>query len=415
MTTDVVATIDRLFSRDEATQADPYPLYRELREAGPAHWLGGNAEGPRWRNSWHLFAYEDVAAALRDPLLSSRQPHARPSQAAPEPEGLSERQQLTRAYFWRAMAQPSMITTDPPDHTRLRRLVAAAFVPRVVAGMRGTIESLVDDLLEAAVARDSSFDVVRDLSYPLPTIVIAALLGLPVDDWETIKRLSDGLITFFPRQQIFDQLYDLHAYWRELIADRRARPRDDLISGLVTARDEGVVFSDDELIAQLTLLLVAGHETTTYAIGSAVLHLLRQPALWEALPGVPIEGAVEELLRYDPPFQAVGRVATGDLQIGGARIRAGNQVQLWIGSANRDPARFPDPDRLDLTRSDNRHLTFGLGIHFCLGASLARLELQVALTALRARFPQLTLAATEISRRNDTVIRGPAALPVIAA
>lgn len=377
------------------------------------HWLGGQADGPRWHNTWHLFGYADVENALRDARFSARQPMATPPPAAAEPEGLTDEQRRARGYFWRALAEPTMLTTDPPDHTRLRRIVSAAFVPRAVANMRGAITTCVDELLDAALARGSAFDVVRDLAYPLPTIIIAALLGLPPADWARVKALSDGLITFFPQQRNFDQLYELHEYWRSLIADRRATPRDDLISALIAARDNGEVFTDEELIGQLTLLLVAGHETTTYALGSAVLHLLRHPAAWDALPGLPIEPAVEELLRYDPPFQALGRIALSDLEIGGKPIRAGDHVQFWIGAANRDPARFPDPDRLDLGRADNRHLTFGLGVHFCLGAALARLELQTALTVLRARCPRLTLAQDDVPRRNDSAIRGPASLPVM--
>lgn len=414
MTDTVSATIDRLFYRDERAQADPYPLYQMLRESGPTHWLAGGEGSPRWHNRWHVFGYTDVANALRDPRLSSRQPLATPPPAAPEPEDLTEQQRRARAYFWRALAEPTMLTTDPPDHTRLRRIVAAAFMPRAVAGMRDIITTCVNDLLDEATARGSSFDVVRDLSYPLPTILIAALLGLPPEDWARVKALSDGLITFFPQQRNFDQLYELHEYWRALIADRQTTPRDDLITALITARDNGDVFSDDELIGQLTLLLVAGHETTTYALGSAVLHLLQYPGAWHALPESPIEPAVEELLRYDPPFQALGRVAIDDLELGGVQIHTGEHVQLWIGSANRDPARFPDPDYLDLGRSDNRHLTFGLGVHFCLGAALARLELQTALSVLRSRYPRLTLAQQDVQRRNDSAIRGPSALPVIA-
>jgi hypothetical protein len=414
MTNATAETIDRLFYRDAAVQADPNPLYHSLRESGPTHWLGGREGGPRWHNTWHLFGYSDVADALRDARLSSRQPLATPPPAAPEPEGLTEQQRRARGYFWRALAEPTMLTTDPPDHTRLRRIVAAAFMPRVVTPMRATITTCVDDLLDVAIARGPSFDVVRDLAYPLPTIIIAALLGLPPEDWQRVKTLSDGLITFFPQQRNFDNLYELHEYWRALIADRRVAPRDDLISALITARDSGDVFSDDELIGQLTLLLVAGHETTTYALGSAVLHLLRHPEAWEALPELPIEPVVEELLRYDAPFQALGRVAASDLELGGAQIRSGQHVQLWIGAANRDPARFADPDRLDLGRRENRHLTFGLGTHFCLGAALARLEMQTALTVLRSRFPGLTLAQEDVPRRNDSAIRGPASLPVIA-
>jgi cytochrome P450 len=414
-TDEIAATVDRLFYRDPEVQENPYPLYKQLRESGPTHWVAGGEGAPRWRNKWHVFGYDDVANGLRDLRLSSAQPMATPAQAAPAPEGLTAEQQRTRAYFWRAMAEPSMITTDPPDHTRLRRIVAAAFVPRAVVGMQGTIVTCVNDLLDEATADGAAFDLVRNLAYQLPTILIAALLGLPTEDWARVKALSDGLITFFPQQRNYDQLYELHEYWRALIAERKAAPRDDLLSSLIAARDHGDVFSDDELIGQLTLLLVAGHETTTYALGSAVLHLLRDPERWASLADLPIEPAVEELLRYDPPFQALTRVAASDLELGGVQIRAGDQVQLWLAAANRDPARFADPDRLDLTRTDNRHLTFGLGTHFCLGSALARLELQTALTVLRDRFPGLRLAQEEVPRRHDSAIRGPASLPVIAA
>ncbi len=412
MASDTAGQIMRLFAGDAGVQADPYPMYRELREAGRVLWAEGPEGGPRWLNRWHVFDYERAAVVLRDGRFSSRMPHATPPQAAPGPDDLTPRQREARDYFWRTMAQPTMITSDAPDHTRLRRLVAAAFTPRVVADMEATIGRIVGDLLDEAAAKGGVFDVVRDVSYPLPTIVIAALLGVPFADWQKVKQLSDGLITFFPRQETFEQLYDLDRYWEALIAKRRAEPAEDLVSALIAARDEGDVLSDEELIGQCTLLLVAGHETTTYALGSAVLHLLRHPEAWETLPERDMGPAVEELLRYDPPFQALARRATVDAELGGERIRAGDQVQVWIGGANRDPARFADPDALDLAREDNRHLSFGLGAHYCLGAALARLEMQTALRGLRERFPGLRLVEETVVRRSDSAIRGPAALPV---
>jgi cytochrome P450 len=411
MTSDTASRIMRLIA-DPATRDDPYPLYHELRAEGPVLWVAGPPDGPRWLNRWHVFDYENVSSVLRDTRFSSRMPMATPPHTAPEPEDLTPEQRKAREYFWRTMAQPTMITSDAPDHTRLRRLVAAAFTPRVVASMEDTIGRIVNDLLDEAAAKGDGFDVVRDLSYPLPTIVIAALLGVPFDDWQRVKRLSDGLITFFPRQETFDQLYALDQYWAALIAKRRAEPADDLVSALIAARDEGDVLSDEELIGQCTLLLVAGHETTTYALGSAVLHLLRHPAAWESLSETPIGPAVEELLRYDAPFQALNRRAAVNVELGGQRIRASDQVQVWIGAANRDPARFADPDALDLARDDNRHLSFGLGAHYCLGAALARLELQTALRGLRERFPGLRRTEEPVVRRTDSAIRGPAALPV---
>jgi cytochrome P450 len=251
-----------------------------------------------------------------------------------------------------------------------------------------------------------------DLAAPLPAMVIARLLGIPPDDWQMFKGWSDGLIGFNITQQKIDNFFQLGEYLRAAIADRRATPRDDLISGLIAARDQDDALSEDELIGQCVILLIGGHETTTYAIGNAAHRLLADRGLWGEFPGVSIEGAIEELLRFDSPFQALARKALEDIDLNGHQVRAGDTVWLWIAAANHDPSQFPDPERLDLNRGENRHLSFGIGPHYCLGAPLARIELQIAVRTVRERFPTLQLASDTVEWKRDGAIRGPRTLPV---
>lgn len=405
MVTDLPTALGRYFSGDQAILADPYPLWRELRERGPVHQLAAGTGQP-WDDAWHVFDYAGVASLLRDDRLSARR-------------DMGGRRRESATFGTRGSGEdaaspgvpPMMLTMDPPDHTRLRRLVSAAFTPRVVERLRGEVQSLVDDLLDRAEATGPAFDLVRGFSYPLPTIVIAQLLGVPAADWERFKRWSDPGISFARDPRAITNAIALGGYLRAAVAHRRVDPGDDLISALIAARDQGDVLSDEELIGQCQLLLVAGHETTSYAIASAVLDLLRQPGAWASLAERPIEVAVEELLRYDSPFQTLNRRATADIEVPGGSIPAGALVWLWLGAANHDPAQFANPDDLDLGRRENRHLAFGLGIHFCLGAALARLEMQAALATLRQRYPRLRLVDPVVTWR-DPAIRGPKTLPV---
>jgi cytochrome P450 len=407
----VNATVERLFRRDPAILADPYSLYRQLREAAPVLWLDGPPGGPPWLNAWHLFAYDDVSAGLRDDRLSSRRPMA----AMPlEHFGIDPETPAAR-FFWTVQAQ-TMLTMDAPDHTRLRRLSLKAFTPRVVDALRGDIQATVNALLDEVDARKGSeFDVMAELAAPLPAIVIAQLLGIPPEDWQQFKQWSNDLIGFNITQEKIDNFAELGQYLRDRIAERRVEPRNDLISGLVAAHDRDDALSEDELISQCIILLVGGHETTTHALGNATYRLLADRQLWVHLPSGSNETAIEELLRFDSPFQSLSRRAIQLIEVDGERVEPGATVWLWIAAANHDPSQFPEPERIDLARSENRHLSFGLGPHYCLGAALARLELQIAISTLRERYPALRLASEAVAWKRDGAIRGPEALPVIVA
>jgi pimeloyl-[acyl-carrier protein] synthase len=396
------STIDRLFRRDPEFLADPYPVYRELRGSGSVLRVDGPADGLPWLNAWHVFDYARAVACLRDSRLSSRRPMA----ALPlERFGIDPTTPAAR-FFW-TMQEQTMLTMDAPDHTRLRRLALKAFTPRVVEGMRADIETIVNELLDAVASRvGARFDVIAEVASPLPAMIIASLLGLPAEDWATFKRWSDGIIGFNITQEKLDSFHELGQYLLARIAERRDQPTGDLISGLIAARDEHDALTEDELVAQCVILLIGGHETTTFALGNAVYRLLADRSHWESLPHVPIESAVEELLRYDTPFQSLSRRATVDLELAGEVIAAGDTIWLWIASANHDATQFTAPERVDLRRKENRHLSFGLGPHFCLGAGLARLELQVALATLHQRYPKLRLESEAADWKRDGAIRG---------
>src|SRR5712691_6425142 len=381
--------------------ADPYPTYRRLRTEDPVH------HSPL--DFWVLTRYEDVVAVLRDPRFI-KEPlvafvAARFGAAVPPGVGIS------------------MLDRDPPDHTRLRSLVSKAFTPRVVDGLRPRIQQIVGELLDHAEDRHA-MDVIEDFAYPIPVIVICEMLGVPVEDHEKFRGwsldLARGLDAAMlgPQSEVAQRSMTarraLAEYFRELIAERRDAPRADLLSALIAAEEAGDKLSENELLATCILLLVAGHETTVNLLGNGILALLRHPDQLRLLrenPGM-VGGAVEELLRYDGPVQRTARVPSVEAVIAGHKIEAGEMVMPFIGAADRDPAHFPDPDRLDLARADNRHVAFGMGIHFCLGAPLARLEGQIAINALLHRFPKLALATDRVEYRHSLTLRGLTSLPV---
>jgi unspecific monooxygenase len=311
---------------------------------------------------------------------------------------------------------------DPPDHTRLRGLVSKAFTVRTVENLRPRIQHLVDELIDA-VAPMGAMDVVEDFAYPLPVIIICELLGVPPSDHERFKGwsrdLARGLDPDFiqPAEALerrFETLLTFHEYFRELIARRRSDPGDDVLTGLVHAEERGDTLTEDELLGTCTLLLVAGHETTVNLIANGVLALLRHRDQLERLAADPalIKSSVEEILRFDPPVQFDGRVALTDIEIGGITVEQGEQPMLVLAAANRDPAEFADPESFDIGRSDNRHLSFGYGLHFCLGAPLARLEGQLALGTLVRRLPAMDLAVDAPAYKENLILRGLAELPV---
>jgi cytochrome P450 len=319
------------------------------------------------------------------------------------------------------VAARQMLFTDPPDHTRLRGLVSQAFTAKMVERMRPHVETIVEDLLDRAAAA-GSMDVVRDFAYPLPATVILDMLGLPQEDRDRFKAWSVEFAAILGNAHLDEDVdrrgqqgtLEAIAHFRVECDRLRGRPADGLFSAMVLAEEDGQRLTVEELVANALFLLAAGHETTTNLIGSSVLALLRHPGEFQRLheePGL-AAGAVEELLRYDSPIQMTTRIASEDIEVAGRRLPKGTLVGLMIGAANRDPDRFDDPDRLDITRPDNRHLALSRGLHFCLGSSLAKLEGSIAVAAVARRFPGLRLAPEGVQWQPNFAFRGLKTLPV---
>lgn len=391
---------------DPAFRADPYPMYRRFREEDPAHF----SDLAQIRV---LSKYADCAVLLRDPRTSNDQTKAESWADQVRAQGFDPDEIMAER------ARPFLFT-DPPDHTRLRGLVNKAFTPRVVEGLRPRIQEIVDRLLDAAAER-GEIDVIADLAFPLPVAMICELLGVPAEDvgrfrvWSAMAARSLDPDFVLPQEEIDtrDRAFgEFNDYFRELIAKRRKRLGEDVLSALIVAEDEGQKLTENELIATAILLLIAGHETTVNLIGNGTLALLRNPDEAQRLRDDPtlIRSGVEELLRYDSPVQLTSRIAGEDIELPSLTLEKGKQAILMLGSANRDPEQFPDPDRLDLGRSDNRHLAFGMGIHFCLGAPLARAEGQVALGELVRRFPGMRMLEDPPEYKPTFTLRGLASL-----
>lgn len=366
--------------------ANPYPTYQRLRERDPVHRM-------RLVNAWVLTRYEDVQAVLQDHHRFSNQ-----EAGAGDREYTKDR---------------SMLDLDPPDHTRLRSLVSKAFTPRSVAALGPRIEKIVEGLLDE-VSGEDRFDLIDSFAFPLPIIVIAEMLGVPAEDLDRFKDWSNDIVlslepilTREQRERFRRSEQELYEYFEGIIALRRQDPQDDLVSALLAAEEEGDRLSHGELLATLLLLLVAGNETTRNLIGNGMLALLRNPGELQRLKGEPelIETAIDELLRYDSPVQLDGRTALEDVELGGKTIGTGQQVVSVVGAANRDPEAFSDPDRLDIGREEKSHISFGRGIHYCLGASLAKLEGRIAFEGLLERFSSMRLAAMP-QQRKQVVLRG---------
>jgi cytochrome P450 len=381
--------------------ANPYPFYRALREEDPVH------QSPL--GFWVLTRYDDAVMVLRDPRFGR--------------EGMAKLMEARLGLTQDSSRSRDMLFQDPPDHTRLRGLVSRAFTPRVVEVMRPHIQEIVDGLLDR-VEGAHAMDVIEDLAYPLPVTVICEMLGVPASDQDVFKHWSTDIARSLdaavlpagsdaiPRGR--DARLALADYFRGLIATRRKNSKADLLSALIAAEEEGNKLSEGELVSTCMLLLIAGHETTVNLIGNGLLALLQHPDQMRALMNDPalIQTAVEELLRFDGPVQRTGRMTTTDVEIGGKHVAKDSVVVSVIGAANRDPAHFSDPDRLDISRKENRHIAFGFGIHFCLGAPLARIEGQIALGALVRRLPGLKLVSDTPEWRESSTLRGLKTLPV---
>lgn len=386
------------------TLSDPYPIYARLREGGRVQ------RSPV--GTWWILGYDEAVTILRDHDRFSVEHRARL-------EGAESGERLGPTPQERGM-ENVMLFRDPPDHTRLRGLVSKAFTPRVVESMRARIHAIVEDLIDA-IEPGGRMDVIADFAYPLPVTVIAEMLGIPHEDRDSFKQWSaqiapilDPIIGDEILFKVAEAGLALSAYFDELVRERRAHPRKDLVSELIRAEDEGERLSEEELRATLILLLVAGHETTMNLIGNGLLALLGHPEQAARLRTDPslARTAVEELLRYDGPVHLTARSAREDVEVGGQTIAEGELAVCFLGAANRDPAQFEDPDRLDITRDPNRHLAFSAGAHFCVGATLARVEGRIAFETLLRRLPGLRLAGDDPEYRETITLRGLKALTV---
>ena len=380
---------------------DPYPTYAKLRGRDPVH-------RSRLMDAWVFSRFADVDAILRDHRHFSSDPRKRVASG--------RRASLPN------VEEPSMLFLDPPDHTRLRALVNKAFTPRAVAALEPHIRELMTTLLDA-VDDPAAFDLMEAVAKPLPVIVIAEMLGIPPEDraqfavWSDQRaRILEPTLSPDERETADAAMRSLDEYLMPIISARRVDPKDDIISALAQAEEEGDKLTEREVLIMLRLLLVAGNETTTNLIGNGVLALLRHPDQLAAMREDPalIPSAVEELLRFDSPVQVDVRSVLDDCEVNGFRVRRGDNVVTLLGAANRDPDRFEAPDRLDVRRGDQNHLAFGRGIHHCLGAPLARLEGRVVLQALIERFSSLRLLEDRPAFRSSVALRGLLALPVSA-
>jgi cytochrome P450 len=392
---------------DPGVLADPYPAYARLRELGPVRDSAG---------TWLFSTYEHVSSLIRDPRLTALRPP--PSTAGMPAEARSAVDELWGLYRrW-------LLMMDPPKHTHVRRLVRDPFGRREIERLRPRIQNVVDELVAPGLAR-GRMDVIAELAAPLPTRVVAGLLGLSEEEAPFLKRCTEDLVGSFgavvgdPRSAALHlrALGGFHRGRRYLVAElarRRLRPLDDLLSSLLAAEERGAI-ATDELVANCLLLIGAGNETTTHLIGNGTLVLLRHPDELRRLRDDPslLPTAVDELLRFDPPVQMTERIAVEPIELGGVTIRPGEWVRMLVAAANRDPAAFPDPDRLDVGRTGQRHFSLGGGVHHCIGGALGRLEAEVAFGTLLRRAPDVAPGPGEPVRRENPTFRGLLSLPVV--
>jgi hypothetical protein len=381
--------------------ADPYPHYRRLRDLAPVHRSGLDGV-------WYVSDFETCRHVLGDTRIGKN------AQFVVRRHGVDE----ARVKLAERRTRPSMITSNPPDHTRLRGVAKGAFIPPSMEAMRARVAALVDERLDRLAAMGEA-DVMTELAYPLPVTVISEMMGVPEADRDWFRPLMNTLVSSDhpnPTPEETDRVAkagdDLEAYFKELISARRARPEDDLLSGFVARYEDGDL-SYDELYATVTLLFFAGFLTTTNLIGNGLLAFFRHPGELARLmedPGL-VAPAVEEILRYDTPVQFVHRLVLEDAEVDGQMLSEGDTVFTILAAANRDPARFPHPARFDIGRTDNLHLAFAWGLHFCLGARLARMEGQLVFAGLRERFSSLELRHEPV-RRPGLAIRALDSLPV---
>ena len=390
---------------DPEVLANPYPLYHRLRTEAPVHW-------DPFLHAWVVTRYQDVVRVLHD-FSADR---------TPTPEQL-ERMNLSAISPIAAVMVKQMLFLDAPAHTRLRSLASSAFTPARVRVLRSHIQHIADALIDAAMAAKSGqMDIIAEFAEPLPAIVTAEMLGVPIKDHRQLKDWTAVFAEMLGNFQhnpdhvpkVLRALEEMLEYFRERVRELREHPREGLINSLLTAEINGDRLTEEEVIANSIVTMVGGQETTTNLIGNGLLTLLRYPAEMQRLRDDPelIPSAVEELLRYESPSQHTARLARTDVELGGRKIRKRDAVIAVMGAANRDPERFPNPDRLDVARTDNRHLAFGWAAHFCFGAALARIEGQVSFSTILRRMPELALQQAPLRWRTNLGLRGLVALPV---
>jgi pimeloyl-[acyl-carrier protein] synthase len=385
--------------------ANPYPLYHRLRTEAPVHW-------DPFLHAWVVTRYSDVVRVLHD-FSADR---------TPTPDQL-KRMNLSALTPIAAVMVKQMLFLDAPAHTRLRSLASSAFSPARVRALRSHIQQIADNLLDAAMRENpEEMDIIAEFAEPLPASVTAEMLGVPTADHRRLKAWTADFAEMLGNFQhnpdhvpkVLRAVEEMLEYFRERVRELRAHPREGLINSLLTAEINGDRLSEEEVIANSIVTMVGGQETTTNLIGNGLLTLLRHPAEMQRLRDHPelMPSAVEELLRYESPSQHTARLARADVELGGRQIRKRQAVIAVMGAANRDPERFPDPDRLDLARTDNRHLAFGWAAHFCFGAALARIEGEIAFTTILHRMAALSLQEVPLQWRTNMGLRGLLALPV---
>jgi pimeloyl-[acyl-carrier protein] synthase len=390
---------------DPEVLANPYPLYHRLRTEDPVHW-------DPFLHAWVVTRYSDVVRVL----------HHFSADRTPSPEQLKS-MNLSALSPIAAVMVKQMLFLDAPAHTRLRSLASSAFTPARVRVLRSHIQQIADTLLDAAMDRRAGeIDIIAEFAEPLPAIVTAEMLGVPTNDHRRLKDWTADFAEMLGNFQhnpdhipkVLRTLEEMLEYFRERVRELRVHPREGLINSLLTAEVNGDRLTEEEVIANSIVTMVGGQETTTNLIGNGLLTLLRHPAEMQRLRDDPalIPPAVEELLRYESPSQHTARMAPCDLELGGRKIKKRQAVIAVMGAGNRDPERFPDPDRLDLARPDNRHLAFGWAAHFCFGAALARIEGQVSFSSILSRMPNLVLEQVPLRWRTNLGLRGLIALPV---
>ncbi|MDF2760161.1 MAG: cytochrome [Thermomicrobiales bacterium] len=414
-----------MFSADFKERA--FTAYAAMREKGPV----ASVTLPTGESIWFVTRYAEALALLKDDERFANDP----SSALTEEEYIQLFQQATEhltpeqqemAAQTDEILRRNLLAVDPPDHSRLRRLVAIPFTPKYIEGLRPRVQAIADTLLDAVQAQTDEtgrreMELISDFAYPLPLTVISEMLGIPLADRDKFREWSQAAVSFTPADRanpaVTAKLIEFIAYLRRLVAEKHANPGDDLLSGLVLAEAEGDKLSENELLSMIFLLIVAGHETTVNLIGSGMLALFDHPEQRARLQEDPdlLKAAIEEMLRYYGPVEmSLTRWVRQDTELGGQRLRRGEQIMALLASANHDGEQFPNPELFDIAREPNRHAAFGTGIHSCLGATLARLEGHVAFVTLLSRMPDLALAIprAEVRWRDATFLRGLVQLPV---